>query len=148
MQKVIKLEAANITFAAFFYTLLWDMKNKQDYWSDYWLNDGQEGEVFVNSKGEKPEYIRTFWREKLVESIDSQTSIVDLACGAGSIFEDLDDVTREKATLIATDISQAALDIAKQRVPEATTICCGCEDLPFDDNSLEKPLLRSLREAD
>jgi len=64
-------------------------------------------------------------------------SIVDLACGAGSIFEDFVNSENTEIKLIAADISQAALDIVKLRVPIAQTICCSCDDLPFEDASLD-----------
>ena len=113
------------------------MKNTQEeYWSDYWRTDGQGGEVFVNSKGEKPGYIRDFWRAQL-EGMPINGKIVDLACGAGSIFEDIELSIRSQVTLIAADISKPALDIVKDRVPEAQVVCCSCDDLPFENESLD-----------
>lgn len=113
------------------------MKNKQEeYWSDYWRTDGQGGEVFVNSKGEKPDYIRDFWRAQL-ECMPANGRIADLACGAGSIFEDIESSIRSRVTLIAADISKPALDIVKARVPEAQLVCCGCDELPFEKESLD-----------
>ena len=40
-------------------------------------------------------------------------------------------------SLIASDISQSALDIVKRRVPSAKTVCCSCDDLPFENHSLD-----------
>lgn len=122
------------------YGMVNNMKNQQEYWSDYWRNDGKHGEVFVNSEGKKPDYIREFWRVNLhpvIEAAQGSANVVlDLACGAGSIFEDLEQSNYDQVQLIASDISQSALDIVSTRVPEAKVVCCSCTDLPFEDGSI------------
>lgn len=108
------------------------MNKNNDYWSDYWLNDGQSGEVFVDQRGEKPNYIRNFWIEAL-KTIKAGSEVLDIACGAGSIYEDLSYEQRANLTLHAADLSEAALDILTTRLPAVETSVCAAQDTPFDD---------------
>lgn len=108
------------------------MNKNNDYWSDYWLNDGQAGEVFVDQRGDKPAYIREFWLDAL-KDVESGSEILDIASGAGSIYEDLVAKQRAELTLHASDLSEAALNILRERLPEVETSVCAAQDTPFED---------------
>lgn len=112
------------------------MKDRHDYWSDYWLNDGQAGEVFVDSKGQKPSYVKNHWRSEL-SGLRDASKVIDLACGAGSIFEDLAESKARSMELHASDISQVALDILKKRIPEVQALQCSTSEMPFSDKSFD-----------
>jgi len=108
----------------------------EEYWSDYWKSDGKSGEVFVDSHGGKPEYLRRHWSNFFSEFV-ADSVVVDIACGGGSVFEDIDPSHRKQFKLIATDISEQALELAEQRVPGIETFCCDSRELPLKDQSVD-----------
>lgn len=110
--------------------------NNSEYWTDYWIKDGQEGEVFVDKHGSKPAYIREFWEEAL-KSVDNEAKILDVACGGGSIYEIFSAERREALNLTASDLSQAALDLLSKRLPEVTTVACSADDMPFESETFD-----------
>ena len=109
------------------------MNNNNQYWSDYWQTDGKDGEVFVNQKGEKPQYLVQHWQKEL-SFLTTDSTIIDLASGAGSIFDHLSKEDIANTKLYASDISQSALDIVKERIPTAQTVACSADSVPFDDH--------------
>ncbi len=112
------------------------MTTKNDYWSDYWQNDGKEGEVFVNSKGERPAYISDYWSTQLKQAPDGG-SVLDIASGAGSIYESLTKERIDKLSLFASDLSKQALDILLTRFPKAKTVVCSSLEIPYENESFD-----------
>ena len=60
--------------------------------------------------------------------------ILDVACGQG---EWLTAVNALGAVPAGVDISQVALDVCKQRLPQAELYCAAAEQLPFDDQRFD-----------
>jgi len=112
------------------------MKNTNDYWSDYWQKDGAGGEVFVNQQGQRPSYIADYWAGQF-ESIADEARVIDVASGAGSIYEGLSLEQRTSLSLTAADISASALAILQERVAEANVVECSSSNLPFGDQSFD-----------
>ncbi len=112
------------------------MTTKNDYWSDYWQGDGKEGEVFVNSKGERPAYIDSYWSSQLALT-PKGGSVLDIASGAGSIYESLTKERRAELSLFASDLSGPALDILKNRFPQTKTTVCSSIEMPYDSKSFD-----------
>lgn len=112
------------------------MNRNNEYWTDYWLNDGKGGEVFVDQDGVKPDYVREFWAIAL-KDVKKDSKLLDIACGAGSIYEDLPSEQRASLKLNASDMSQAALDILKTRLPEVDTFACNAQSTPFEDEEFD-----------
>lgn len=108
------------------------MKIQDDYWSDYWRKDGAGGEVFVDAAGNKPKYLVEHWQAQF-SAMESVERVLDVACGGGSIFEDLTPFQLAQLQLYATDLSQSALDILKQRMPRVTTSCGSATSMEYTD---------------
>lgn len=103
-------------------------------WSEYWAKDGASGEVFVNTRGEAHPEVAAWWREAFAP-LASGSHIVDLACGAGSVFAHLPD--GHGHTLHGADISEEALALLRQRLPDVTTTACSADALPFADGRFD-----------
>lgn len=112
------------------------MTTNNDYWSDYWKTDGKQGEVFVDAKGSKPAYLVEHWRAQLGD-VKAGSKLLDVACGGGSIFEDLDQTHRAKLQLHASDLSANAVSLLSQRMPEVTTTCSSATQLPYANASFD-----------
>lgn len=108
--------------------------NKDQYWTDYWKNEGETGEVFVNKKGEKPEYLSQQW-ESFFKELSPELSIMDIACGAGSIFQALE--ADNKYKLIGTDVSQTALNKLKENFEDIQALTCSSDEIPLADNEID-----------
>ncbi|GAA0857699.1 class I SAM-dependent methyltransferase [Aliiglaciecola litoralis] len=108
--------------------------SKQEKWSDYWQNEGATGEVFVNKDGHKHSALKQFWQHQ-VANLTSGDSLIDLACGAGSIFADLPE--QHGLALSAADLSAVALQHLVAKFPQVETTVCSADDLPFDDNQFD-----------
>lgn len=104
---------------------------KEDKWSEYWQNESDTGEVFVDKSGNKHEALGVFWKTCL-ENQSTGSKIVDLASGAGSIFADLS--TPQNYELYAADLSPEALEHLKERLPTVQTHVCSADNLPFDSD--------------
>ena len=100
------------------------------YWEDYWKKEGKQGQVFINKNGDKPAYLSQLWSDYF-NNINDNSSIIDIACGSGSIF--LDIPTSKKYNLYGADISQKALDSAKKNIKHLTTMQCPATDIPVTD---------------
>ena len=97
------------------------MTQQDKNWSEYWQNEGAEGEVFVNKQGGKHPFLAQYWQQLFREqTLDAR--IIDIAAGAGSIFSHLP--TTHQFDLHAADISGPALAILKQRIPATTVHVC------------------------
>lgn len=88
----------------------------EDKWSEYWNNEGAKGECFVNEKGEKHPELAKFWHN-IFEDVSKESNILDVACGAGSIYKDNPKV--KEANLFATDLSGNALSQLQAAIPQS-----------------------------
>lgn len=107
---------------------------KTDKWSEYWQKESDSGEVFVDKSGNKHQALSAFWQSCL-ENQSVGSRIIDLACGAGSIFADLP--ASQNYELHAADLSPEALKHLKRRMPAVHTQICSADDLPFDDQTFD-----------
>ncbi len=105
------------------------VSDKENQWSDYWNNDGAEGEVFVSAGGTANPELSTWWQSRFEHL--SSGDVVDLACGAGSVFAHLP--PNHNHRLYGADISPEALALMRQRIPGVTTTVCSADDLPYAD---------------
>jgi len=102
--------------------------NQADDWSEYWSSEGSSGEVFVNKDGQRHPRLETYWRTQLA-GLQENAKIIDLACGAGSVYSHLPD--NSEFLLYAADLSHEALQLLKKRVPGALSVTCSVVELPF-----------------
>ena len=110
------------------------MTQQDKNWSEYWQNEGAEGEVFVNKQGGKHPFLAQYWQQLFREqTLDAR--VIDIAAGAGSIFSHLP--TTHQFDLHAADISGPALAILKQRIPATTVHVCPATELPLPDSSFD-----------
>jgi len=93
--------------------------NKVFDWSEYWLNEGVTGECFVDSKGNKNNYLSKFWYKE-IRNNKNLAKVIDLASGAGSIFAG--NIDEENDKYYAVDVSQDALNQLKSRMPNVKTL--------------------------
>ncbi len=98
-------------------------------WNDYWNNDGAEGEVFVGAGGSSSPELSNWWAQKFARL--EPGDIVDLACGAGSVFAHLP--KQHSHRLYGADISPEALALMRQRIPGVTTTACSADSLPYQN---------------
>lgn len=108
-------------------------ESKKDSWSDYWLSEGADGEVFVNQKGQKHQELKAVWRK----FFDAHPSgkLLDIASGAGSIFADTDNLVNYDS--FAADLSSSALALLKQKFPSVSTIECSADKVPLQDGTMD-----------
>ena len=104
-----------------------------DKWSDYWLKEGQQGEVFVNQDGHKHPQLADYWRTQF-SGIIPKAKVIDIAAGGGSIFTDIDTT---EIDLAATDLSLPALELLKGRIPATNCIVTNSEHMPFSNQSFQ-----------
>ncbi|GAB5382413.1 MAG: hypothetical protein Alis3KO_08820 [Aliiglaciecola sp.] len=110
------------------------MNKEKENWSQYWQKESAKGEVFVNKDGDKHQGLRDFWRSKL-DNLPAGSRIIDLACGAGSIYADLENAAN--FNLFAADYSQSALEQLVKRMPDVNIKVCSANDLPYEDNMFD-----------
>ena len=103
-------------------------------WSSYWGGDTAGAEVFVGQDGQAHPEIAAWWREIFID-LPSNLSIVDLACGSGSVFQHLP--KDNELRLHGADISAEALRLVQQRIPEIDTTNCSADSLPFQDGQFD-----------
>ncbi len=103
-------------------------------WSDYWKEDGATGEVFVGKDGSTNPHIKAFWHSHLAD-LEPASRIVDIACGAGSIFNHLADPNAHE--LFAADLSAEALTLLRQRIPQTLVVAASASALPFGERSFD-----------
>lgn len=106
----------------------------QNEWSTYWTNDGADGEVFVSKEGKAHPEVGAWWQQQL-SRLKPSLDIVDLACGAGSIFQHLP--AQHGLRLFGADISEDALSLMRQRIPSVTTTACSADALPYADGQFD-----------
>ena len=106
------------------------MSTTDQGWVDYWQQDGDSGEVFVNSKGERHPTLAKYWTAVFEGTADA-SRIIDIASGAGSIYAHLP--SDHGLNLFAADIAEEALETLKARIPGVTTVACPAEAVPYGD---------------
>jgi ubiquinone/menaquinone biosynthesis C-methylase UbiE len=107
-----------------------EMSTTDQGWVDYWQHDGEGGEVFVNSKGERHPALAEYWNHAF-EGVAGRSRVIDIASGAGSIFAHLS--PDHGLELFAADIAEEALEALKARIPGVTTVACPAEAVPYGD---------------
>ncbi len=105
-----------------------------DQWSDYWNNEGTSGEVFINKSGERHPQLAAYWHTQ-ISGAHSTSRIIDLACGAGSIYSDLH--KEHTFSLFGVDLSVDGLHLLKHRLPNTSTVVCSITELPFPERSFD-----------
>lgn len=103
-------------------------------WSEYWQNEGASGEVFVNKDGSKHPALKTFWKDKL-EELEAGSSLIDIACGGGSIFSDLPNP--KMYDLHAADFAESAIRQIQKRFDNVTTYQCSASDIPVESSCFD-----------
>ena len=104
-------------------------------WSDYWRNEGAGGEVFVDGAGNKHPALAAFWKELFAELQDN-TRAIDIASGAGSIFEAVEN--KERLALFAVDVASEALEILSSRNPGVETKVSSAANIPYEDQVFDQ----------
>jgi SAM-dependent methyltransferase len=110
------------------------MNSQANNWSAYWRQDGAGGEVFVGPEGKVNAEIAAFWRS-LFAGVDTGARIIDIACGAGSIFGHVGEP--DNYELVAADLSVDALQLLRTRTPGAAAVVASASALPFRQNSFD-----------
>ncbi len=110
------------------------MSSTDQGWADYWQHDGDSGEVFVNSKGERHPGLAEFWNA-VFEGTAVDAAVIDIASGAGSIFAHLPE--GHGLQLFAADIAQEALASLSNRIAGVTTMVCSADAVPYDDGRFD-----------
>ena len=110
------------------------MTNGDRGWSEYWEQEGAQGEVFVSLKGKRHPVLAEHWRD-FFAGVAAESRVVDIASGAGSIFASLPE--GHTLDLHALDISSSALEQLSNRLPGVTTVESSADSLPFDDRSFD-----------
>ena len=105
-----------------------------DRWSEYWLNEGTAGEVFVDADGRQNPALGDFWKPVFAANVSADT-IIDIACGGGSVFAHADD--RKPSLLVGADLSADAIRNFNERFPHACGIVASADRLPFADRSVD-----------
>jgi ubiquinone/menaquinone biosynthesis C-methylase UbiE len=103
------------------------------YWEEYWEKEGIQGEVFINKNGGKPSYLSKLWKDYF-NNFSHDISVVDIACGGGSIYLELPEPNNYK--LYGIDISKEALNTAKARINGLHTLECPSTNIPLEDNKI------------
>lgn len=103
-------------------------------WSDFWEYESSKGEVFVDKFGNKHPGLAAFWNQ-LFKNFKSNDRIIDLASGAGSIFNSVN--YQEFSNLYAVDISGVALKRLQQDIPKVQVQIGSCSKLSFPDTSFD-----------
>lgn len=104
------------------------MHNDLEDWSGYWQDENPEGEVFANLEGRKNPAVVAFWQQQLANA-PTKSRIIDLAAGAGSIFNHL--VLSESIEWHACDLSHAALVQHRRRTPGVLLCASSADRLPY-----------------
>lgn len=105
-----------------------DNKESAESWLDYWSREAKNGEVFSNKAGAKNSELVNFWK-RVFRTVSSGASVVDLACGAGSIFADLDNT--DSFYLVGLDRSVEALTHLKNRLPSVKLVNGSLANMPL-----------------
>ncbi len=77
--------------------------------------------------------------KKLIELIEPKSSVLDIGCGIGDLFEDLSKRTEH---VFGCDISSRSLQVANRTNPLAFLILSDAENLPIRDMSFDAIILK------
>lgn len=110
------------------------MNGEANNWSAYWRHDGAGGEVFVGPQGKVNAEIAAFWRS-LFAGFDAGARIIDIACGAGSVFGHVSGP--DNFELVAADLSIDALELLRTRTRGAEVVVASASALPFRESSFD-----------
>ena len=102
-------------------------------WTDYWRKEGVGGEVFVGPQNQRNEKLGDFWRQAL-GGLTPGTTVLDIACGAGSVFAALPD--NHGLELHGSDLSEQALKLIKSRIPGVRTSKSSATQLDYSDHAM------------
>ncbi|MFT6988519.1 MAG: ubiquinone/menaquinone biosynthesis C-methylase UbiE [Paraglaciecola sp.] len=111
--------------------------SQSENWSDYWEYESSKGEVFVDKSGNKHPELAEFWKQ-LFNNFQSTDRIIDLASGAGSIFNSVN--YHKFSKLNAVDISGVALKRLQDDIPQVKVQIGSCSKLSFHDMSFDHVL--------
>jgi len=89
-----------------------------DKWLEYWQQEDLQPDVFTDKTGKKHKALQDFWQQH-ISSLSKQSSILDIASGAGAIYRCVPEIHLYDAH--ALDISNAALERLKKDIPSAHT---------------------------
>ncbi len=103
-------------------------------WIKYWQEDASSEQVFANTHGQKNNAIKAFWQAWL-EHQESKQRLLDVACGAGSIFRDYDSIDRFEC--FGLDIAEAALEKLSTDLPFVKTKSASLSEMPFNDGEID-----------
>lgn len=112
-----------------------DTPDSAGTWSDYWQNEGAGGEVFVDGAGNKHPALAAFWKDLFADLADN-TRVIDIASGAGSIFEAVGNTKR--LALCAVDVAPEALEILSSRNPGVETKVSSAANVPYEDQVFDR----------
>lgn len=89
-----------------------------DKWLEYWQQEELQPDVFTDKQGNKHPALLGFW-QRHIASFDTNSSLLDIASGAGAIYRCATDITQYDAH--ALDISKDALNRLKEDLPSVNT---------------------------
>ncbi len=110
------------------------MNQQQEKWSEYWAQADTEGEVFVGKDGSSHPKLAEFWTAQFA-GLSAGARVVDLACGAGSVFAHLAEPT--SLELHGLDTSGEALELLLQRLPSVKTQIGSVSEPGYDSHSFD-----------
>ena len=108
--------------------------SQSENWSDYWEYESSKGEVFVDKSGNKHPELAAFWKQ-LFNNFQPNERIIDLASGAGSIFNSVN--YKNFSKLYAVDISGVALKRLQEDIPQVEVHIGSCNKLSFPEASFD-----------
>ena len=103
-------------------------------WTDYWRKEGVGGEVFVGPQNQRNEQLTGFWLPVL-GGLGAGTRVLDIACGAGSVFAALP--ADHDLLLHGSDVSGQALKLLKSRIEGVKVSQSSATQLNYPDHSME-----------
>lgn len=105
-------------------------------WDNYWQGRASQnsGNALIEVGIERNHELKQFWHE-LFSSEPKTTKIIDFACGAGSVLDHA--YKLGILDLTGLDVSEKALEVMSQKIPDAKTVCApvnrtGLEAESFD----------------
>lgn len=106
----------------------------QDTWQKYWSEDAEFVQVFTDKQGNKNVKLVNHWNAMLSDLADNDV-VLDIACGASSIFRDYKDA--ERLACWGSDISQSALDKLKTDLPYVSIYCSPLDKIDIPDAKVD-----------
>lgn len=110
-------------------------KHKED-WSNYWQgrSANESGDALVGVGIEDNKTLNAHW-VKAFANIDSTTSVLDVACGAGSVLKHAD--LAGSKNLTGVDFSDSAINVLIKKFPSASGYVASVDSLPFSENAFD-----------